>query len=185
MKTTYFNTFSWNMDNMPKLIDKAELVLSALGIKNNPWAVGGSLAMLLSGVPLTRGVHDADIIITQESVKKVLAALNDGNPFMKRIPCNYYGAGSDKSRPCIKVKLANMPPMDLIVLSEEDFSKETRPIFSTILGRYIYIVTMESLVEVKAAWKRPKDIEDLKAICPLYFPEVTNIECIINMANDK
>lgn len=182
MKTTnsYFSTFSCNMAILPKLIKKLDLVLDALDIKDNPWAIGGSIAMLLSGVPLRREVHDMDILITEESAKKVLAALKDCNPFMKGGLRSYYGgAGAYRDRACIKVELANMVPLDFLVLTEQEFCSETRSIHSTILNSNIRVVTMDSLITVKKMWRRPKDIEDIKAICPLYFPEftVTDIIC--------
>lgn len=192
MKTTTIKTgedynavFNSNLAKMAKEFKKLLMVFDALEIPEGKWALGGSWSMLCHGVPLTRVLHDIDIMITPDVAKRILSVCTEENPFMVARPRPYYGAGKLRTRPCIKAKLAGMMPIDFIVVPEEELKKEVHWRYSSILDDGCLMVTMESLVEVKASWKRPKDIEDLKLICPLYFPEVTDIECIINMANDK
>lgn len=181
----YYTVFNSNLGKMPKEFKKLLKVLEAIGIPAGTWALGGSWSMLCHGVPLTRALHDIDIMVTPDMAKRILSVCTEENPFMVAIPRPYYGAGKLRNRPCIEAKLAGMMPIDFIVVPEEELKKEVHWRYSSILDDGCLMVTMESLVEVKASWKRPKDIEDLKLICPLYFPEVTNIDCIINMANDK
>lgn len=181
MKTTiktgedYTTVFNSNVANMAKEFKKLLMVFDALGIPEGKWALGGSWSMLCNGIPLTRVLHDIDIMITPDIAKRILSVCTEENPFMVAVPRFYYGAGKQRNRPCIKAKLAGMMPIDFIVVPTEDFTKEVHWRYSSILDKGCWMITMESLVEIKAAWKRPKDIEDLKAICSLYFPEVTEI----------
>lgn len=154
---TSFRIFeATNSNNLIAKFCKFELhsVLEAININpvKDDWAIGGSAAMVFYGVDFGRVCHDVDIIVPSGHLEKVVHKIA-GSPLFQVVA---YANHGNYRHIAFRIIGFNYT-IDIV---EED---------PNIPQDYIYygslkVVTMGSLIDVKRAWGRKKDLHDIEAL---------------------
>lgn len=120
------------------------------------FAYAGSCAMFLHGVPLNRIIHDVDIIVSDQYLdSSFMLRLLASKRLKKKI-------GKYPDGIVIKVQHAKYPDVKVDIMFVKDFDKKVEAVNHPL--RFVSVVSLNNLVEVKARWNRPKDRKDIRRI---------------------
>ena len=177
-----FNNIS---NNFPFL--RKEFVYSLSNLKilldewNVRWSVVGSLAFVANGMRINREINDIDLEVVcneeQESIFKNLSE-SQGVDFHNNKETNKFI--NNKHKPYI----FNFFGVTVNVFAVKD--KLSHPVILERSG--IPIPTLDTLIESKAQFHRPKDLQDLLAISQWLMSKIVgeeNLEKFINKINMK
>lgn len=163
--------FVYSLSNLKILLDEW----------NVRWSVVGSLAFVANGMKINREIDDIDLEVVcneeQESIFKNLAE-SQGVDFHNNKETNKFI--NNKHKPYI----FNFFGVTVNVFVSKD--KLSHPVILERGG--IPIPTLDTLIESKAQFHRPKDLQDLLAISQWLMSKIVgeeNLEKFINKINMK
>lgn len=129
-----------------------QLMTEVLRIHPKMYALGGSWAMIGYGIELPRKPHDVDVITDSRLLMTIryLIELTDGLKVTSSESNSLY------ARITVEYKKLHI---DILGTDNSDFV-----IVPGLGGEIYHLDNLYHIADVKAKWRRPKDLEDLKLI---------------------